>query len=85
LSSRLQSENVKVKICKTIIQPVVLYGCATWSATLRKEHRLGVFENRVPKRIFGPTRDEVAGEWRNVHSEELYNLYLSTNIIRQVK
>jgi hypothetical protein len=61
LSSRLLSRNVKVKIYKTIILPVVLYGCETWSMTLREEHRLRVFENRVLRRIFGPKRDEVTG------------------------
>jgi hypothetical protein len=85
LSSRLLSRNVKVKIYKTIILPVVLYGCETWSLTLRKEHRLRVFENRVLRRIFGPKRDEVTGEWRKLHSEELHNLYSSPDIIRQVK
>jgi hypothetical protein len=75
LSSRLPSRNVKVKIYKTIILPVVLYGCETWSLTLREEHRLRVFENRVLRRIFGPKRDEVTGEWRKLHSEELNNLY----------
>jgi hypothetical protein len=81
LFSRLLSRNVTVKIYKTIILPVVLYGCETWSLTLREEHRLTVFENRVLRRIFGPKWDEVTGEWRKLHSEELYNLY----IIRQVK
>jgi hypothetical protein len=60
LSSRLLSRNVKVKIYKTTILPVVLYGCETWSLTLREEHRLRVFENRVLRRIFGPKREEVA-------------------------
>jgi hypothetical protein len=85
LSSRLLFRNVKVKIYKTIILPVVLYGCETWSLTLREEHRLRVFENRVLRRIFGPTRDEVTGEWRKLHNEELHNLYSSPDIIRQVK
>jgi hypothetical protein len=62
LSSRLLSRNVKVKIYKTIILPVVLYVCETWSVTLREENRLRVFENRVLRRIFGPKRDEVTGE-----------------------
>jgi hypothetical protein len=62
LSSRLLSRNVKVKIYKTIMLPVVLYGCETWSLTLREEHRLRVFENRVLRGIFGPKRDEVMGE-----------------------
>jgi hypothetical protein len=85
LSSRLLSRNVKVKIYKTIILPVVLYGCETWSLTLREEHRLRVFENRVLRIIFGPKRDEVMGEWRKLHNEELHNLYPSPDIIRQVK
>jgi hypothetical protein len=61
LSSRLLSRNIKTRIYKTLILPVVLYGCDTWSLTLREEHRLRVFENRVLRRIFGPKRDEVAG------------------------
>jgi hypothetical protein len=61
LSSRLLSKNVRIRIYKTIILPVVLYGCETWSLTLREEHRLRVFENRVLRRIFGPKRDEVTG------------------------
>jgi hypothetical protein len=77
--------NVKVKIHKTIILPVVLYGCETWSLTLREEQRLRVFENRVLRRIFGSKRDEVMGEWRKLHSEELHNLYSYPDIIRQVK
>jgi hypothetical protein len=85
LSSRLLSRNVKVKIYKIIILLFVLYGCETWSLTLREEHSLRVFENRVLRRIFGPKRDEVTGEWRKLHSEELHNLYLSPDIIRQVK
>jgi hypothetical protein len=75
---------LKVKIYKTIILPVVLYGCETWSLTLREEHILRVFENRV-LRIFGPTRDEVTGEWRKLHSGELHDLYSSPDIIRQIK
>jgi hypothetical protein len=85
LSSRLLSRNVKVKIYKTIILQVVLYGCETWSLMLREEHRLRVFENRVLRRIFGPKRDKVTGEWRKLHSEELHNLYSFPDIIRQVK
>jgi hypothetical protein len=67
---------------KTIIQTVVLYGRETWCVTPREEHRLRVFENRVLRRIFGPKRDEVTGEWRKLHSEELHNLYSSPSIIR---
>jgi hypothetical protein len=77
--------NVKVKIYKTIILPFVLYVCETWSLTLREENRLRVFENRVLRRIFGPKRDEVMGEWRKLHNEELLNLYSFPDIIRQVK
>jgi hypothetical protein len=85
LSSCLLSRNVKVKVYKTIILPVVLYRCETWSITLREEHRLRVFENRVLRRIFGPKRDQMTGEWRKLHSEELHNLYSSPDIIRQIK
>jgi hypothetical protein len=70
LSSRLLSRNV-------ILQEVVLYGRETWYLTLREEHRLRVFENRVLSRIFGPKTDEVTGEWRKLHSEELHILYSS--------
>jgi hypothetical protein len=65
LSSRLLSKNVKIRICRTTVLPVVLYGYETWSLTLREEHRLRVFENRVLRRIFGPKRDEVTGGRRN--------------------
>jgi hypothetical protein len=81
----LLSGNVKVKIYKTIIVPVVLCGCETWSVTLREEHRLRVFENRVLRGMFGPKGDEVTGEWRKLHSGELHNLYSSPDIIRQIK
>jgi hypothetical protein len=74
LPSRLLSRNLKVKIYKTIILPVVLYGCETWSLTLREEHRLRVFENRVLRGIFGPKRDEVTGEWRKLQNGELHSL-----------
>jgi hypothetical protein len=76
---------VKIKIYKTIILPVVLYGCETSSLTLRKEHRLRVFENRMLRRIFGPLRDEVTGGWRKLHSEELHDLYSSPSIVRVIK
>jgi hypothetical protein len=85
LSSRLLSRNVKVKIYKTIILPVVLNGCETWSLRLREEHRLTVFENRVLRRIFGPKRDELTGEWIKLRYMELHNLYSFPDIIRQVK
>jgi hypothetical protein len=82
LSYRLLSKNLKIRIYKTIILPVVLYGCETWSLTLRKEHRLRVFENMVPRKIFGPKRDEVTGECRKLHNEELSDLYSLPSIIR---
>ena len=75
LSSRLLYKNLKIKIYRTIILPVVLYGCETWSLTLRDERRLRVFENRVLRRVFGPKRDEVTGEWIKLHNEELNDLY----------
>jgi hypothetical protein len=72
-------------IYRTIILPVVLYGCETWSLTLREERRLRVFENRVSSIVFGPKRDEVTGEWRTLHNEELNDLYPLPNIVRVVK
>jgi hypothetical protein len=75
LSSHLLSRNFKIRIHKTIILPVVLYGCETRSLTLREEHRLEVFENRVLRRIFRPKRSEVIGGWTKLHNEELHNLY----------
>jgi hypothetical protein len=79
------SKHIKIRIYKTIILPVVLYGCETWSLTLREEYRLRVFENRVLRRIFRPKGDEVTGDWRKLHSEELPNLYSSPDIIRMIK
>ena len=67
------------------ILPVVLYGCETWSLTLREERRLRVFENRVLRRVFEPKRDEVTVEWRKLHKEELRDLYSLPNILRVVK
>jgi len=71
LSSNLKSKNIKIKIYRTIILPLVLYGCETWSLTLKEERRLRVFENRVLRRIFGPKWDEVTGKRRKLHNEEL--------------
>jgi len=85
LSSSLLSRNLKIKIYRTIILPVVLYGCETWSLTWKVECRLRVFENRVLRRIFGPDRDEVTREWRKLHNEELNDLYSSPNIVRVIK
>jgi len=85
LSSRLLSKNLKIKIYRTLILPVVLYGCETWSMTLREERKLKVFENMVLRRIFGPRRDEVMGEWRRLHKEELNDLYSSPNIVWVIK
>jgi hypothetical protein len=70
---------------KTIILSVVLYGCRTWSLTLREEHRQRVLEKRILRRIFGPKRDDVMGEWRKLHNEELHNFCSSPSIIRQIK
>jgi hypothetical protein len=85
LSSRLLSKNIKIRIYKIIILPVVLYGCETWSLTLREEYRLRVFENRVLRRIFSLKRDEVTGGWRKLHNKELRNLYSSPSINRMNK
>jgi hypothetical protein len=85
LSSSLLSKNTNIKIYRTIILSAVLYGCGTWSLTLREEHRLRVFDNRVLRRIFGPKRDEVTGEWRRLHNKELNDLSSSPNIIRVIK
>ena len=85
LSSRLVSKYLKIKIYITITLPVVLYGCETWSLTLREERKLRVFENVVLRRIFGPRWDEVTGEWRRLHNEELNDLYSSPNIVRVIK
>ncbi|KAJ4442069.1 hypothetical protein ANN_11935 [Periplaneta americana] len=85
LSSSLLSKNLKVRIYKTVILPVVLYGCETWTLSLREENRLRVFENKVLRKIFGAKRDEVTGEWRKLHNAELHALYSSPDIIRNIK
>jgi len=85
LSSRLLSKKLKIKIYRTIILPVALYGCEAWSLTFREERKLKAFENMVLRRIFGPRRDEVAGEWRRLHNEELSDLYSSPSIVRVIK
>jgi hypothetical protein len=81
----LLSKNLKIKIYRTVILPVALDGCETWSLTLREERRLRVFENRVLRSVFGPKRDEVAGELRQLHNEELNDLYSIPKIVRVVK
>jgi hypothetical protein len=85
LPSCLLPKNIKVRIYKTIILPVVLYGSETWSLTVREERKLRVFENRVLRRIFGPKRDRVMGGWRKLHNKELHDLYSSPSIIRIIK
>jgi hypothetical protein len=84
LSSHLISKNLKIKIYKTVILPVVLYGCETWSLTLKEEQRLRVFEKRVLRRIFRPEREE-DGSWRKLHNDKLHSLYSSPNIVRAIK
>jgi hypothetical protein len=81
----LPSKNLKIKIYRIIILPVVLYGCGTWPLTLREKRRLRVFESRVLRGVVGSKRDEVTGEWRKLHNEELHDLYCSPNIVRVIK
>jgi hypothetical protein len=78
------SKNLKLKIYKTVILPVVLYGCEAWSLTLREEHRLRIFENRMLRWIFRPKREE-DGSWRKLHNDELHDLYSSRHIVRVIK
>jgi len=84
LSSHVLSANL-IKIYETKILYVVLYGCETWSLTLREEHRFRVCDNTVLKGLFGTKRKEVAGGWRRLHNEELHNFYASTNVFRMIK
>jgi hypothetical protein len=79
------SKNINIRIYNTIILPMVLYGCDTCPLTLREEHRLRVFENRMLKRIFEPKRDGVMAGWRKSHNEELHDSYSSPSIIRIIK
>jgi hypothetical protein len=81
----LLSKDTKIRLYRILVLPVVLYGCETWSLTLREEQRLRVFENRVLRRIFGPKGDEETGEWRRLHNEELNDLYSSPDIIWVIK
>jgi hypothetical protein len=85
LFSRLLSKHIKIRIYRTISLPVVLYWCESWSLTLREEHRLRVFENRVLRRIFGPKRDEVTSAWRKLNNKELHDVYSSPSKIRIIK
>jgi hypothetical protein len=85
LSSLLLSKNIEIRICKTIILPVVVYGCETLSLTLSEEHRLRMFENRVPWRIFGLKKNEVTGGWRKLHNEKLRHLYSLPSFVRMIK
>ena len=84
LSSNLLSKNLKIKVHRTIILPVVLYGCETWSLTFREERGLRIFVNMFWRRIFGPKRDEVTREWRKLRNEDFNDLY-SPNIVRVIK
>jgi hypothetical protein len=84
-SSRLLSKHIKIKIYKTIILPVVWYGCQTWSLTLIEEHRLRAFKNKMLRRAYGSEREEGARDWRRLHNEELHNFNASPNIIRVIK
>jgi len=81
---RLLSKNLKIKIYRNIILPVVLYWCETWSLTLWEERKLRVFENMVLRKIFGPRKEEVAEEWRRLHNEALNDFYSSPNIVRVI-
>jgi hypothetical protein len=78
-------KNIEIRIYKAIILPVVLYGCENWSLTLREEHQVRVFENRVLRRIFGPKREEVTGGWRKLHNEELCEFYSLPSKMRMIK
>jgi hypothetical protein len=84
LSYYVISKNIRIKIYKTVILPIVLYGCETSSLTLGEEHRPRVFENRVLRKIFGPKREEVES-WIKLHNDELHDLYSSLNIVRVIK
>ena len=79
------SRKLKLKIYRTVILPVILHGCESWSTTLADEQKLRVFENKVLRKIYGPKRDEMTGEWRRLHNEELHGLYDSPDVVRIMK
>ena len=81
MSTSLLSKNIKIKIYRTILLSFVVYGCETWSLILTDQRRLRVFENRVLRRILGPTWDEVKSEWKKLYNEKLNDLYCSPNVI----
>ena len=85
LPSSLLSKNIKIKIQRTVILSIVLYGCENWSLTLKEENMLRVFQNKVLRRIFGSKRDEVTEEWRELYNEELNDLYSSPNTLWVIK
>ena len=85
LLSRLLSKKLKVNTDKAIILPGGLYGCETWSLTLREKHRLRVFDNKVLRKIFEAKKNKITAEWRKLHNAELHALYSSPNIIRSLK
>ena len=85
VSTGVLSKNLKIKIYRTIILPDIMYGCENWSLTYREERRLRVFENTVLRRILGPKRDEVTGEWRKLGNEVLNDRYSSPKILRMIK
>jgi hypothetical protein len=85
IKNRLLLKNVRITIHKTIILPVALYGCETWSLILREGHKLRVFKNSAMRRIFGPKRDKVTRGWTKLHNEELHDLYSSPSIFRMIK
>jgi len=85
LTSRFISRKMKLKIYRTVILPVILSGCESWSTTLADEHKLRVFENKVFRKIYGPKRDEMTGKWRRLHNEELHGLYDSLDVVKILK
>jgi hypothetical protein len=81
----LLSKNTRTKIYRTVILLAVFYECETWSLTLREDRKLRVFENRVLRELFGPKRDDVAGDWRRLHNQELDDMYFSPNTFSVIK